>query len=170
MALELARSGADIGVVVGFHCGLATQRRALAGEVTAGILVCIGADDPMVPAEQRAAFEEEMREAGVDWRINIYGGASRTASPIPTPRYQGSPEWLTTSAPTSGLGEPCSTSSRSDSDRPDSIAVQRPGSGHIVPALTPSFLMSPACRLIEEDTIRRRVHRRSPRRCKSDAP
>jgi dienelactone hydrolase len=75
MALEMARSGADLAVVVGFHSGLATQRPARAGEVKAGVLVCIGADDPMVPAEQRAAFEQEMRAADVDWRMNIYGGA-----------------------------------------------------------------------------------------------
>jgi len=75
MALELARSGADLGVVVGFHSGLGTQRPARSGEVRAGILVCIGADDPMVPAEQRAAFEQEMRDADVDWRMNLYGGA-----------------------------------------------------------------------------------------------
>jgi dienelactone hydrolase len=75
MALELARSGAEIAVVVGFHSGLATQRPAQPGEIDAGILVCIGADDPMVPAEQRAAFEEEMRAAEVDWRMNLYGGA-----------------------------------------------------------------------------------------------
>jgi dienelactone hydrolase len=75
MALELARSGAEVAVVVGFHSGLATQRPARAGEVKAGILVCIGADDPVVPPEQRLAFEQEMRAAEVDWRINLYGGA-----------------------------------------------------------------------------------------------
>ena len=75
VALELARGGADLGIVVGFHSGLGTQRPAQAGEVKAGILVCIGADDPMVPAEQRASFEEEMRAAEVDWRMNLYGGA-----------------------------------------------------------------------------------------------
>ena len=75
LALELARSGADLGVVVGFHSGLGTQRPARAGDVKAGILVCIGADDPLVPPEQRAAFEQEMRAAKVDWRMNLYGGA-----------------------------------------------------------------------------------------------
>jgi dienelactone hydrolase len=75
MALELARSGADLAVVVGFHSGLGTQRPARSGEVKAGILVCIGSDDPMVPTDQRAAFEQEMRAAEVDWRMNIYGGA-----------------------------------------------------------------------------------------------
>ena len=29
----------------------------------------------MVPLEQRAAFEQEMRGAEVSWRMNIYGGA-----------------------------------------------------------------------------------------------
>jgi dienelactone hydrolase len=75
MALELARGGADLAVVVGFHSGLGTQRPAQAGAVKAEILVCIGADDPMVPLEQRAAFEQEMRGAEVSWRMNIYGGA-----------------------------------------------------------------------------------------------
>jgi dienelactone hydrolase len=75
MALELARSGADLTMVVGFHSGLGTQRPAGPGDIKAGILVCIGADDPLVPAEQRTAFEEEMRAAQVDWRMNLYGGA-----------------------------------------------------------------------------------------------
>jgi dienelactone hydrolase len=75
VALELARGGADIQAVVGFHSGLATARPARRGEVKAGILVCIGADDPMIPPGQRAEFEEEMRAAEVDWRMNLYGGA-----------------------------------------------------------------------------------------------
>jgi len=75
MALELARSGADLAAVVGFHSGLGTQRPSRAGDIKAGVLVCIGADDPMVGADQRAAFEQEMRDAAVDWRLNLYGGA-----------------------------------------------------------------------------------------------
>jgi dienelactone hydrolase len=38
------------------------------------VLVCIGSEDPIIPPEQRAAFEAEMRAAGVDWRMNLYGG------------------------------------------------------------------------------------------------
>ena len=38
------------------------------------VLVCIGADDPLIPAEQRADFEAEMREGGVDWQMHLYGG------------------------------------------------------------------------------------------------
>jgi dienelactone hydrolase len=75
MALELARSGADLRAVVGFHSGLATTRPEDARQIKASVLVCIGADDPIIPPEQRAAFETEMRNGGVDWQMNLYGGA-----------------------------------------------------------------------------------------------
>lgn len=74
-ALELARSGAPLACVVGFHSGLETARPEDAKNITGKILVCIGADDPLIPPAQRLAFEEEMRAARVDWRLNLYGGA-----------------------------------------------------------------------------------------------
>lgn len=74
MGLELARSGADIKAVVGFHSGLATVApKTDARAIKACILVCIGGDDPFIPLEQRASFEAEMRDAGVDWQMHIYG-------------------------------------------------------------------------------------------------
>ena len=74
MALELARSGAEVAGVVGFHSGLATTRPEDAKNIHGRVLVCIGADDPGVPPEQRAAFEREMRGGQVDWQMNLYGG------------------------------------------------------------------------------------------------
>jgi len=74
MALELARSGAAILAAVGFHSGLATARPEDAKNIRGKVLVCIGADDPGVPPEQRAAFETEMRAGGVNWRMHLYGG------------------------------------------------------------------------------------------------
>ncbi len=74
MALELARGGAALKAVVGFHSGLGTAAPASdAKAIQARVLVCIGADDPMIPAEQRATFEAEMRGAGVDWQMHLYG-------------------------------------------------------------------------------------------------
>jgi dienelactone hydrolase len=32
----------------------------------------------VLPAEQRLAFEEEMRAAGVDWQLNVYGGTKHS--------------------------------------------------------------------------------------------
>lgn len=75
MSLELARGGADLKAVVGFHSGLATTRPEDAANITGKVLVCIGVEDPLVPADQREAFEAEMRAAGVDWQMHLYGGA-----------------------------------------------------------------------------------------------
>lgn len=74
LALELARSGADIRASIGFHSGLATAAPQDARNIKGKVLVCMGADDPVIPAEQRAAFEQEMRTGGVDWQMHLYGG------------------------------------------------------------------------------------------------
>jgi dienelactone hydrolase len=74
MSLELARSGAPIAAAVGFHSGLATAAPGDAHQIKGKVLVCIGADDPAVPAEQRQAFEAEMRAGKVNWQLNVYGG------------------------------------------------------------------------------------------------
>ena len=74
MALELARAGADVKAVVGFHSGLGTAApKGDAKAIKGRVLVCIGADDPMIDPAQRATFEAEMREAGVDWQMHLYG-------------------------------------------------------------------------------------------------
>ena len=75
MALELARGGAALHAVVGFHSGLATARPEDAANIVGSVLVCIGTEDPIIPPEQRAAFEAEMRAGGVDWRMYLFGGA-----------------------------------------------------------------------------------------------
>jgi dienelactone hydrolase len=74
-ALELARSGAELRAAVSFHGGLAAREAARPGEVRARILVCTGADDPFCPREERAAFEDEMTRAGLDWQLHVYAGA-----------------------------------------------------------------------------------------------
>ena len=71
--LELARSGADVAAVVGFHSGLQTSASQDAKAIRGKVLVLLGADDPIIPPEQRAAFETEMRDGGVDWQMQIYG-------------------------------------------------------------------------------------------------
>lgn len=74
MCLELARSGADIKAVVGFHSGLSTKAPPTdAQAIKARILVCIGADDPFISPEERTAFEKEMRDSGADWQMHLYG-------------------------------------------------------------------------------------------------
>jgi dienelactone hydrolase len=73
--LELARSGAEVAGVVSFHGGLATPQVADAKAIRCRVLALHGADDPFVPPAEVAGFEEEMRQAGVDWQLVAYGGA-----------------------------------------------------------------------------------------------
>lgn len=85
-ALELARGGADLKAVVGYHSTLTTARPQDAGRIRGKVLVHIGAEDPAVPADQRTAFEQEMTRAGVDWRLMLYG---RTGHSFTNPEADG---------------------------------------------------------------------------------
>lgn len=78
MSLELARGGVDLKAVVGFHSGLATARPEDAVNITGRVLVCIGTEDPLIPPDQRTAFEAEMRDSGADWQMHLYGGAAHS--------------------------------------------------------------------------------------------
>lgn len=73
--LELARSGADLAGVVSFHGGLDSPNPADGRNIKARVLVLHGADDPYVPAKDIAAFQQELREAKVDWQMVYYSGA-----------------------------------------------------------------------------------------------
>ena len=73
--IELARSGADLAGVVSFHGGLDSPKPEDGKNIKCKVLALHGADDPFVPAKDLAAFEDEMRNAGVDWQLIQYGGA-----------------------------------------------------------------------------------------------
>lgn len=72
--LELARSGADVAGVVSFHGSLDTPNPTDAKNIKGKVLVLHGADDPLVPAPQVLAFQDEMRQAAVNWQLVSYGG------------------------------------------------------------------------------------------------
>ena len=75
VALELARDGAGVAGTVSFHGGLATPTPQDAKGIKGKVLALHGADDPFVKPDEVAAFQDEMRKGGVDWQMNIYGGA-----------------------------------------------------------------------------------------------
>jgi dienelactone hydrolase len=78
VALELARSGADVKATVAFHGQLSTPNPADAKNIKGKVLICHGAIDPVVPPAEVAAFEKEMEDAKIDWQFNSYGGAMHT--------------------------------------------------------------------------------------------
>jgi len=73
--IELARSGATIAGLVSFHGGLDSPTPADGKSIKCKVLVCHGADDPFEAPADLAAFEDEMRQANVDWTLIKYGGA-----------------------------------------------------------------------------------------------
>jgi dienelactone hydrolase len=78
VVMELARTGADLKAVVGFHPGLNSLRPEDNPNIRGKVLMCMGADDSVIPRQSRDAFEEEMRAAGVDWRLYLFGGVGHS--------------------------------------------------------------------------------------------
>ena len=76
--VDLARTGAPLACVVGFHSGFvpgtAEENRAIKGR----LLLCHGEADPVVTAVQRDPFLAGMKEAGVDWQLHLYGGVGHS--------------------------------------------------------------------------------------------
>ena len=76
VVLNMARTGADLAAVAGFHASLGLNTRAPApGTVKAKILILNGADDPFVKREQYDALKKDFDAAKADYRIIEYPGA-----------------------------------------------------------------------------------------------
>ena len=75
IVLNMARMGVDLKGVVSYHGSLGTENPAQPGTVKARVLVCHGAADSFVTAEQIADFKKEMEAAGVDYQFIAYKDA-----------------------------------------------------------------------------------------------
>ncbi|HMG46581.1 MAG TPA: dienelactone hydrolase family protein [Allosphingosinicella sp.] len=74
-AIELARTGAPLAALAGFHAGV------LPGEneaIRAKVLLCHGEADPVIPAARIQAFVDGLSAAGVDWQLHLYGGVGHS--------------------------------------------------------------------------------------------
>ncbi|MFD2418265.1 dienelactone hydrolase family protein [Amycolatopsis pigmentata] len=90
IVLELARAGVPFRAVAVVHPGLPTTRPADWTDTTATFLLCTGSEDPICTPDQVLAFTQVLQEAGVDWRVHVYGGAKHAfwaapANPDGTP-------------------------------------------------------------------------------------
>lgn len=72
-SLDFARSGANLKGCISMHGLLNAPKHMKAQPIKAKILALHGNDDPLVPPEVVAEFENEMTTAGADWQIHIYG-------------------------------------------------------------------------------------------------
>lgn len=74
VALTMANTGADLDAVAAFHSGIKLPVGPSA-DLKAKVLVCNGAKDPMIPAEDVAAFTGAMDSVGADYKYVSYENA-----------------------------------------------------------------------------------------------
>lgn len=74
IGLELGRDGVDLRVI-GTVNALTTGRPGEAARIRCPVWAGVGSEDPIMAPAQRDAFTAEMQDAGVDWRLVVYGGA-----------------------------------------------------------------------------------------------
>jgi dienelactone hydrolase len=94
VALEYARTGADIKATVAFHARLASHHLQRARTIRGQVLVCLGTSDRFVSGEEREAFLAEMAAGEVDCRMLLFPGVCHSftdrraaASGVPGLRY-----------------------------------------------------------------------------------
>jgi dienelactone hydrolase len=76
VVLNMARAGADLAAVAGFHASLGLNTPApRPGAVKAKILILNGANDPFIKREQYDALKKDFDAAKVDYRVIHYPGA-----------------------------------------------------------------------------------------------
>lgn len=78
IVINMARMGTDLDGVVSFHGSIATKSPAKEGDIKTRIRAFNGASDPFVTAEQIEAFEAEMNNAAVDYKLVNYPGAKHS--------------------------------------------------------------------------------------------
>ena len=90
IVLELASAGVPFKALAAVHPGLPDPRSDDWTGVTGPFLFCTGSEDPICTPDQLLAFTGALQEAGVDWRVHVYGGAEHAFWAAPT-RADGSP-------------------------------------------------------------------------------
>jgi dienelactone hydrolase len=73
--LELVRAGDKLAGVVTLHGDLSANRRAAPGSARTPVLILNGAADKSVTAQDIAAFQHEMNQAGADWQFVDFSDA-----------------------------------------------------------------------------------------------
>lgn len=73
--LELARAGAPLSAIATFHSGIVPELAEDAGRISAKVLICHGAGDPLVQKGTIDAVMAEFERDKVDWQFIHYGNA-----------------------------------------------------------------------------------------------
>jgi dienelactone hydrolase len=90
IVLELARAGVPFKAVAVVHPGLPDARAEDWAKAAGTFLLCTGSEDPICTPDQVMTFSRALQDAGLDWRVHVYGGArhafwARPANPDGSP-------------------------------------------------------------------------------------
>lgn len=76
--LELARSGAPLAALICVHGDVSPIPAEEAAAIRGRLLICNGAEDPVVPVEQCVRLASDLKGSGIDWRYMLIGGAGHS--------------------------------------------------------------------------------------------
>jgi len=76
--IELARTGAPLMAIAGFHAGVLPGSAEDNSRIRGKVLLCHGDADPVVPVAQIRDFTADLSQAGVDWQLHLYGGVGHS--------------------------------------------------------------------------------------------
>ncbi len=86
--LKLARTGADLRGVAPIYGRLLPHDPSDADRIRAAVLILAGGDDPVCPDQDVLAVVNELRDAGVDWELDMYGGAPHAYTIAGAPSFR----------------------------------------------------------------------------------
>ncbi|MET0699412.1 MAG: dienelactone hydrolase family protein [Mycobacterium sp.] len=84
IVLELASAGVPFKALAAIHPGLPAARTDDWLNVSGAFLLCTGSEDPLCTPDQLFTFTSALQDAGVDWRVTVYGGAKHAFWAAPT--------------------------------------------------------------------------------------
>ena len=84
IVLELANAGVPFKAVAVVHPGLQDVSAGDWIKATGTFLLCTGSKDPICTPDQVLTLGSALQDAGVDWRVNVYGGAEHAFWAQPT--------------------------------------------------------------------------------------
>lgn len=75
IVLELASARVPFKALAAIHPALPAARTEDWTDVGGAFLLCTGSEDPLCTPSQLLTFSSALQDAGIDWRVNVYGGA-----------------------------------------------------------------------------------------------
>jgi dienelactone hydrolase len=84
IVLELARTGTPFTALAAIHPALPAPDPEDWTAAKGAFLICTGSEDPLCTPGQVLTFTSALQSAGVDWRVQVYGGAKHAFWSEPT--------------------------------------------------------------------------------------